>query len=103
MPALYPAGMRVVLDATVVTPRQKGAGRVVHNLVAALPAAAPEHEFVALAFPEGMPLLSATAKNLLVKRVAAHRNVVWELRELARQATLERADAAFVEVLEKIA
>jgi glycosyltransferase involved in cell wall biosynthesis len=40
-----------------------------------------------------MPLLSATAKNLLVKRVAAHRNVVWELRELARQATKERADA----------
>ena len=83
----------MVLDATVVTPRQKGTGRVVQNLVAALPAAAPHHEFVALVSAEGMPLLPESDTNLRLRRVEPHRSVIWELRELPRQATQEHADA----------
>ena len=93
MPGAYPSGVRVVLDATVVAPHQKGTGRVVQNLVAALPPAAPHHDFIAFAFPEGVSLLPPSEQNLLVKAIEPRRSLVWELRDLPRLATTERADA----------
>jgi glycosyltransferase involved in cell wall biosynthesis len=87
--------MRVVIDATVVTPRQKGTGRVVQNLVAALPTAAPHLEFVALTFPDGVSLLPPSEKNLVVRQVEQRRNVAWELHGLAREATAVEAGAVF--------
>ena len=89
----YPAHVRVATDATVVMPGYKGAGRVVKNLVRALPEAAPDWEFVALAFPAGAPLLDGTSARLNV--VSPRRSTSWEIGDRRGEAVRAGVDAVF--------
>jgi glycosyltransferase involved in cell wall biosynthesis len=83
--------VRVAIDATVVMPGYKGAGRVVKNLVRVLPEAAPDWEFVAFAFPAGAPLLDGTSARLIV--VSPRRSTSWEIRGLRKEAVRAGVDA----------
>jgi glycosyltransferase involved in cell wall biosynthesis len=83
--------VRVAIDATVVMPGYKGAGRVVKNLVRVLPEAAPNWEFIAFAFPAGAPLLDGTGARLIV--VSPRRSTSWEIRGLRKEAVRAGVDA----------
>jgi glycosyltransferase involved in cell wall biosynthesis len=85
--------VRIGIDATVVMPGYKGAGRVVKNLVRALPQAAPDWDFVAFAFPAGAPLLDGTSARVIV--VSPRRSTSWEIRGARAEAVRAGVDAVF--------
>ena len=89
----------VAVDATVVSRRLKGAGRVVKNLLTALPSVDPETRYVALAWPEGAGVLRRAGVEDVVE-VSERGGTAWELRGLGRAA--ERADAGIVLTLREI-
>jgi glycosyltransferase involved in cell wall biosynthesis len=81
----------VAVDATVVSRRLKGAGRVVKNLLSALPAVDPETRYLALAWPEGAAVLREAGVERVVE-VPQGGGFAWELRGLGRAAEREGAD-----------
>ena len=89
----------VAVDATVVSRRLKGAGRVVKNLLASLPAVDPETRYLALAWTEGAAVLREAGIEDIVE-VPAGGGLAWELRGLGRAA--EREGAQVVLALREI-
>jgi glycosyltransferase involved in cell wall biosynthesis len=87
-------GGTVAVDATVVSRRLKGAGRVVKNLLAAFPAVNPERRYLALAWAEGASVLRDAGIEDVVE-VPAGGGLAWELRGLGRAAAREGADMIF--------
>src|SRR5438477_7089389 len=85
----------IAVDATAVTARPTGAGRVVRNLLAALPAADPGNRYVALATEEGARALNESGPGLRVRVVTPGRSLVWELSGAARAADESGADLLF--------
>jgi glycosyltransferase involved in cell wall biosynthesis len=81
----------VAVDATVVSHRLKGAGRVVKNLLALFPAIDPATRYLALAWPEGAAVLREAGVENVVE-VPDNGGIAWELRGLGRVATGEGAD-----------
>jgi glycosyltransferase involved in cell wall biosynthesis len=84
--------VRVLLDATVVTRRPKGAGRVIMNLARSLPAVDPSREYLAVVFPEGAEAL-IDRPGADVVTVPASRGLPWERRGLAEWSARLRAEA----------
>jgi glycosyltransferase involved in cell wall biosynthesis len=84
--------VRVMLDATVVTLRSKGAGRVIANLARALPAVDPGRQYVATTFTDGASVLSHH-QELEIVTVPDSRALRWERRGLAEWGVLLKADA----------
>ena len=84
--------MRVLLDATVVTRKPKGAGRVILNLAATLPTVDPTREYLAVAFPEGAQALIGRS-GADVATVPASRGLPWERRGLSEWSARLGADA----------
>jgi glycosyltransferase involved in cell wall biosynthesis len=86
--------LTVAVDATVVSRRLKGAGRVVKSLLAAFPAVDPKRRYVALTWPEGASVLrEAGIEDVVV--LPAGRGLTWELLGLSRTAEREGADMVF--------
>ena len=81
----------LAMDATVVSRRLKGAGRVVKNLLAALPAVDPDTRYVALAWPEGANVLRQAGVEAVVE-LPERGGMSWELRGLGRAAEGEGAN-----------
>jgi glycosyltransferase involved in cell wall biosynthesis len=90
--------MRIAIDATVVSRRLKGAGRVVKNLLLALPVV-DDSDYVALAWPEGAAMLRQAGVENVVETPESG-GLTWELRGLGR--TAERAGADLVLTLREI-
>jgi glycosyltransferase involved in cell wall biosynthesis len=84
--------VRVLLDATVVTRRSKGAGRVMANLARALPAVDPGRRYLATAFAEGASTLSDHPGSEVVTVPESHA-LRWERRGLAEWGDRLKADA----------
>lgn len=80
-----------VVDATVVSRRLKGAGRVVKNLLASFPTVDPDTRYLALAWPEGASILRAAGLENVVE-VRKVTGVSWEMQGLGRAARREGAD-----------
>jgi glycosyltransferase involved in cell wall biosynthesis len=83
----------VVVDASVVQPRLKGAGRVVVNLASFLPRVGGAHRFTVVAFPEGAALLRDRVEGSEVVEVPRVSGYSWERRGLASVAGDLGADA----------
>jgi glycosyltransferase involved in cell wall biosynthesis len=83
---------RIAVDATALSRRVTGAGRVLRSLVATLPAVDTKAEYVALATEEGAGVLPEDAR---VQVVAPSRGVSWELRGAAAAASAAGADLLF--------
>jgi glycosyltransferase involved in cell wall biosynthesis len=81
----------VAVDATVISRRLKGAGRVVRNLLAALPAVDHETRYLALAWPEGAAMLRQAGVQDVIETPDSG-GLAWELRGLGRAAVREGAD-----------
>jgi glycosyltransferase involved in cell wall biosynthesis len=85
------ADLRIAVDATVVSQRLKGAGRVATNLVATLPEVDQESTYLALATPGGAAILDGrTSAEVVV--VPEMPGVRWELWEMGAAARNSRAD-----------
>ena len=93
------AARTVAIDATVVSRRLKGAGRVAKNLLKALPTVDPSTRYLAIAMPEGAEVLRE-AGFVDVVDVPAGSGLAWELRGLGR--TAEREGAELVLTLREI-
>jgi glycosyltransferase involved in cell wall biosynthesis len=85
--------MHVVVDASVVQPRLKGAGRVVVNLASFLPRVGGAHRFTVVAFPEGAALLRDRVEGSAIVEVPLVSGYSWERRGLASVAGELGADA----------
>jgi hypothetical protein len=83
--------VRVLLDATVVTRRSKGAGRVIANLAQAMPAVDPGRHYLATTFAEGAESLSNRPGAEIVT-VPGSNALRWERRGLAEWGDRLRAD-----------
>ena len=90
--------MRIAVDATVVSLRLKGAGRVVKNLLLTLPVV-DDSEYVALAWPAGAAMLREAGVENVVEAPESG-GLKWELRGLGRVA--ERAGADLVLTLREV-
>jgi glycosyltransferase involved in cell wall biosynthesis len=84
--------VHLAVDATVVSSRLKGAGRVVVNLLRALPGAGDEVQVTALAWPEGTEILVRDELPIKVVEVPEGRAIAWERTGLAERATMVQAD-----------
>ena len=84
--------MRIAIDATVVAARLKGAGRVVKNLLIALPKVDPGTEYVALAFPEGAQMLESFAADFAVAVAPPMSGLRWEVHGMASMAKSRGVD-----------
>jgi glycosyltransferase involved in cell wall biosynthesis len=82
--------MRIAIDASVVSRRLKGAGRVVKNLLLTLPVV-DDSDYVALAWPEGAAMLRQAGVENVVETPESG-GLAWELRGLGRAAEREGAD-----------
>jgi glycosyltransferase involved in cell wall biosynthesis len=85
--------VHVVIDASVVQARLKGAGRVVVNLATFLPRAGGTHRFSVVGFPEGAALLRGRVEDSQVVEVPLVGGYSWERRGLATTAAGLGADA----------
>jgi glycosyltransferase involved in cell wall biosynthesis len=84
--------VRVLLDATVVSRRSKGAGRVIANLARAMPAVDPGRHYLATTFAEGAESLSNRPGAEIVT-VPGSNALRWERRGLAEWGDRLEADA----------
>jgi glycosyltransferase involved in cell wall biosynthesis len=85
--------VHVVIDASVVLARLKGAGRVVVNLARSLPRIGGDHRFTVVAFPEGAAVLGARVEGAEIVEVPRASGYSWERRGLATTAAAVGADA----------
>jgi glycosyltransferase involved in cell wall biosynthesis len=85
--------VHVVIDASVVQARLKGAGRVVVNLATSLPRVRGAHRFSVVAFPEGAALLRDRVEGSEIVEVPLVGGYSWERRGLATTALELQADA----------
>jgi glycosyltransferase involved in cell wall biosynthesis len=81
-----------MLDATVVTQRSKGAGRVIANLARALPTVDPGRRYLAATFADGAGVLSDHPGGEIVT-VPDSNTLRWERRGLAEWGDRLKADA----------
>jgi glycosyltransferase involved in cell wall biosynthesis len=82
------------IDATLVGPRMKGAGRALKNLAAVLPQVDPASSYFTLATAEGSAALVASSRNRLIT-VTPGSGVVWELAGAGKAAREAGADLLF--------
>jgi glycosyltransferase involved in cell wall biosynthesis len=92
MTGAYPKPVRVLLDATVVTQRSKGAGRVIANLARALPAVDPGRRYLAATFADGASVLS-NHRGAEIVTVPDSNALRWERHGLAEWGDRLKADA----------
>jgi glycosyltransferase involved in cell wall biosynthesis len=85
----------IAVDALAIGARGKGAARVLVNLLARLPSADSELNYVALATDEGAVEIRRKAPSVDVLVLAPRSGAAWELSGVARAATLARADLIF--------
>jgi glycosyltransferase involved in cell wall biosynthesis len=85
--------VHVVIDASVVQARLKGAGRVVVNLASFLPRVGAAHRFSVVAFPEGAEVLRGRVEGSEIVEVPLVGGLAWERRGLATSAGDLGADA----------
>jgi glycosyltransferase involved in cell wall biosynthesis len=88
----------VAVDATLISPGLKRAGRVVYNLLLMLPAV-DDSDYVAPAWPEGAAMLHRAAVAKVVE-TPERGCLSWELRGLGRAA--QRAGADLVLTLREV-
>jgi glycosyltransferase involved in cell wall biosynthesis len=86
---------RIAIDATAVSSRPTGAGRVLLSLVKALPVADPGTEYVALVTEEGARALAGDVCMSEIQLVAPRQGLRWELAGAAQAAEDARADLLF--------
>jgi glycosyltransferase involved in cell wall biosynthesis len=86
--------VRLVFDATVLGPRPKGAGRVIANLISAIPQVRTDWAFAALVFEDGAEHLpdDGVVERIVLPRVSGTR---WDLRGLSEAARDVGADVVF--------
>lgn len=84
-----------MVDATSVSRRSKGAGRVLKNLLAALPRVDPGSRYVGLVTGEGAETVGESAPGAELVVVQPGRGLSWELRGLPREARRLGADLVF--------
>lgn len=82
---------RIAIDATVVSRRLKGTGRVVKNLLATLPQVDGEGEYLALTTSEGADVLR-DVPGIQIRTVRPTSGLRWELFGLGREAAKVGAD-----------
>lgn len=85
----------IAVDALAIGARGKGAARVLVNLLARLPSADSQLNYVALATDEGAVEIRHKAPSVDVLVVAPRSGTAWELSGVARAATLAGADLIF--------
>lgn len=88
-------GTRIAIDATAISARSKGAGRVLKNLLVALPRADPETSWVGLVTEEGRIVAAPDVSEAELVLVRPGSGVAWELRGVARAARAAEADLLF--------
>ncbi len=86
---------RIAIDATAVSSRPTGAGRVLLSLLAALPIADPETAYVALVTEDGARALADDGSEAEIRLVAPGQSIRWELGGAARAAEGAHADLLF--------
>lgn len=90
-----PPSHTIALDATVISERLKGAGRVMKNLLAALPAADPVGAYIAFVTPAGARIVQGQAPDVKLCVVRLVTGVRWELLSIGREAHRQGADLLF--------
>ncbi len=85
----------VGVDAVAVGARVTGAARVLVNLLARLPAADRELEYVAFVTEAGKETIRARAPDVRLRTVAPRSGLAWELRGAGRAAAAEGVDLLF--------
>lgn len=85
---------RIAVDATVLSNRVKGAGRVVRNLIPALATIDPDSTYVVLTTEAGAEKLDQVTTKFEVALVPPMRGIQWELTGLNRSARRCGADLA---------
>lgn len=85
----------IAVDALAIGARGKGAARVLVNLLARLPSADPQLNYVALATDEGAAEIRRKAPSVDVLVLSPRSGTAWELSGVARAATLAGADLIF--------
>jgi glycosyltransferase involved in cell wall biosynthesis len=83
------------VDAVAVGTRVTGAARVLLNVLAQLPAADPELEYVAFATPAGEATVREHAPSVQLRVVTPSRGLSWELRGAGRTGTEAAVDLLF--------
>lgn len=86
---------RIAIDATPVSPRATGATRVLTNLLAVLPAVAPENQYLALVTPAGAPVVAVAAPRVELTEVDVGSGIGWELWGAGKAAANAGADILF--------
>lgn len=85
-------GARIAIDGSVISSRLKGAGRVVKNLLAALPQVDPDTRYIALVTRDGRVALGEQAPQVEIATVPTVSGTRWELRAMGQAASRCRAD-----------
>jgi glycosyltransferase involved in cell wall biosynthesis len=85
----------VGVDAVPIGARVTGAARVLVNLLARLPEADPELEYVAFVTPAGEETVRSRAPNVSFRTVAPRSGLKWELRGAGEAAAAAGADLLF--------
>lgn len=85
----------VGVDAVAVGARVTGAARVLVNLLARLPAADPELEYVAFVTESGAETVRARAPEVRLLTVAPRSGLAWELRGAGEAAAAAGVDLLF--------
>jgi glycosyltransferase involved in cell wall biosynthesis len=83
------------VDTVAVGDRVTGAARVLVNLLAHLPAADRELEYVAFVTPAGEAMLRARAPDARVRVLTPRSGLGWELRGAGQAAAAEQVDLLF--------
>jgi glycosyltransferase involved in cell wall biosynthesis len=85
----------VAVDAVAVGARVTGAARVLVNLLARLPEADAQFEYVALVTAAGEETVRSRAPDVRVRTVAPRSGLAWELRGVGEAAAAAGADLVF--------
>ncbi|MFA5786458.1 MAG: glycosyltransferase [Actinomycetota bacterium] len=86
---------RIAVDGTPITGRAKGAGRVVKNLLTALPKVDPENTYVALVTEEGARILQDGLHDIELAAVPAMSGLRWETVGMGKAGRKQGADLMF--------